>query len=400
MALAAASLFASGCGYIGAPLVPLANVPQKITDLAVIQRGDSLIVHCSLPLRTTENILIKTPVKLDLRIGVPNDPFNAAEWAQQAKSISNPDIKDTLVTYQISTREWTGKSVVLGVRAIGSNGKDSDWSNFQTIPVVIPPETPSVHELEITAAGVKVTWTGRGDQFRVLRSGGDANFAVMATVTAHEWLDTTIEYGKPYSYMVQALADLGNQRVAESGPRKSTPPRTFEDNPAGPLPPGCAPIPLPTRSRWCGKLIPNPILAGYRVYRAVGEGPFEKLADVNAVPSYSDTAIEHGKTYRYVLTALDKSNNESARSRLCTSFLRTSPTHRDSPPKRPPLWRAIFTDSRSTPNRSPANAIRTSCCATPPVRDSSSKSPIAMRASKFSICRISCCVFSPRAISR
>jgi hypothetical protein len=313
LALAAVTLFASGCGYIGAPLVPLANVPQKIIDLAVIQRGDTLIVHCSLPLRTTENVIIKTPVKLDLRIGVPNDPFTAAEWAQQAKSISNPEFKDTLATYQISAREWTGKSVVLGVRAMGSNGKYSDWSNFQTIPVVIPPETPSVPQLQPTAAGVRVTWTGRGDQFRVLRSGGDANFAVAATVTAHEWLDTAIEYGKPYSYMVQAITDLGNQRVAESDLSKSTT-QTFEDTFAPTAPTGLRADATPNSVALVWEANTESDLAGYRVYRAVGDGPFEKLADVNAVPSYSDTAIEHGKTYRYAITALDKANNESDRS--------------------------------------------------------------------------------------
>jgi len=314
LALAAVTLFASGCGYIGAPLIPLANVPQKITDLAVIQRGDSLIVHCSLPLRTTENVLIKTPVKLDLRIGVPNDPFTAAEWALQAKSISNPEFKDTLATYQASAREWTGKSVVLGVRAIGSNGKYSDWSNFQTIPVVIPPETPSVPQLEPTAAGVRVTWTGRGDQFRVLRSGGDANFAVVSTVTGHEWLDNTIEYGKPYIYLVQALTDLGNQRVAESDLSKATEAQTFKDTFPPAAPTGLRADPTPNSVALVWEANTEPDLAGYRVYRAVGGGPFEKLADVNAVPTYSDTAIEHGKTYRYAITALDKANNESDRS--------------------------------------------------------------------------------------
>jgi len=200
------------------------------------------------------------------------------------------------------------------VRAIGSNGKYSDWSNFQTIPVVIPPETPSVPQLEPTAAGVRVTWTGRGDQFRVLRSGGDANFAVVSTVTGHEWLDNTIEYGKPYIYLVQALTDLGNQRVAESDLSKATEAQTFKDTFPPAAPTGLRADPTPNSVALVWEANTEPDLAGYRVYRAVGGGPFEKLADVNAVPTYSDTAIEHGKTYRYAITALDKANNESDRS--------------------------------------------------------------------------------------
>jgi fibronectin type 3 domain-containing protein len=37
------------------------------------------------------------------------------------------------------------------------------------------------------------------------------------------------------------------------------------------------------------------------------------MADVNAVPSYSDTSVEHGKTYHYALSAFDKTGNESDR---------------------------------------------------------------------------------------
>ena len=32
------------------------------------------------------------------------------------------------------------------------------------------------------------------------------------------------------------------------------------------------------------------------------------------IPSYSDHQVEHGKTYRYAVSAIDKSGNESARS--------------------------------------------------------------------------------------
>ena len=58
----------------------------------------------------------------------------------------------------------------------------------------------------------------------------------------------------------------------------------------------------------------EPDLAGYRVYRAVAGGEFEKIADVSQIPSYSDRALEHGKQYRYVVTAIDKSSLESKQS--------------------------------------------------------------------------------------
>jgi hypothetical protein len=48
-------LLTAGCGYIGQPLVPLANVPQRISDLAAVQRGSTIIAHFTIPTFTTEN---------------------------------------------------------------------------------------------------------------------------------------------------------------------------------------------------------------------------------------------------------------------------------------------------------------------------------------------------------
>ena len=47
---------------------------------------------------------------------------------------------------------------------------------------------------------------------------------------------------------------------------------------------------------------------------ALGPGAFEKLADVSQLPAYSDRAVEAGKLYRYAISALDHSGNESGRS--------------------------------------------------------------------------------------
>jgi endoglucanase len=57
-------------------------------------------------------------------------------------------------------------------------------------------------------------------------------------------------------------------------------------------------------------------LAGYRIYRSSGDGPLERLAESNEIPSYSDRAVEHGKTYHYAITSFDRSTppNESAPS--------------------------------------------------------------------------------------
>jgi hypothetical protein len=302
-------------------MAPLANVPSKISDLAAIQRGSIVIVHCTVPTLTTENVPIKKSVKLDLRIAAAGDHFDQGAWASQAKPISPAEIKEGIATYKIPTQEWTGKQVAIGVRSIGSNGKQSEWSNFETLTVVAPPETPSRLDVVDTAAGEHVDWTGRGDQFRVLRRIGDEKeYTVAATVTGHDWTDAGIDYGKPYAYMVQALVvagnkDAGNKKVAESDLSEPFP-ITPVDKFAPAVPSGLRAGRTVNSVTLVWESDTEPDLAGYRVYRSVDDGPWQKLADVNVVPSYSDTTVEHGKTYHYAVSAFDKAAtvNESDRS--------------------------------------------------------------------------------------
>jgi hypothetical protein len=308
-------LLTTGCGYVGGPLVPLANVPAPVSDLAAVQRGPILIVHCTVPTRTTEAVLIKNPVRLDLRIGaVADEHFNSEEWVSHAKAVSEAEIHDGLATYRIPVAEWVGQQVALGVRATGSNGKHDGWSNYAIVKVVAPPEVPPRPTLENVAAGIRVTWTARGDQFRILRRvGKDENFSVVATLAAHDWTDTATEYGTSYTYMLQTLIDLGGQKVAESDLSETasiTPVDVFP--PA--VPSGLRAVTGLNSVELVWERNTEPDLAAYRVYRALGDGPWQKLAESNAIPSYSDAAVEHGKTYRYAISAVDKTGNESARS--------------------------------------------------------------------------------------
>jgi fibronectin type 3 domain-containing protein len=313
--LAAAVLILTGCGYVGGPLTPLANVPAQVTDLSTVQRGDILVVRFTVPFRTTEAVQMKTPVKLDLRIGTASENFKAEEWASQARQVPGQPAQTGIAIYRIPSRDWTGKEVVIGVRAIGSNGKESDWSNYAIVRVVPPPETPSGPRLENGPAGVHVIWTGGGDQFRVLRrTGAEETYTVVQTIAAHEYTDNSIEYGKPYVYRIQALVDAGNQKFAESDLSAASEVFTPQDT----FPPA---VPSGLRADAAGNSVAlvwegdtEPDLAGYRVYRSTAGGAWQKLADGNAVPSYSDATVEHGKTYRYAVSAIDKAGNESDRS--------------------------------------------------------------------------------------
>jgi len=318
--LAAAALFTAGCGYIGEPLPPLANVPARVTDLTAVQRGPRILVQFTIPDLTTEGRAIKDAVKLDLRIGSAGVPFDAGKWAAQAKLIPEGTAKTGLAHYEIPAAEWTGKEAILAVRAIGANGKEAGWSSFLVLPVVPPPERPAAVAATPAAEGVRLTWRANGAAFRVFRK-TTGDFALVATVQQPQWTDAAAEAGNPYTYVVQTIVALGNNPGNNVGTNKEaqsdlseevtiTPVDTF----APAVPSGLTPSAATNSIELLWERNTEPDLAGYRIYRAAGGGPFEKLADVSQIPSYSDRKVEHGKTYRYAVSAVDQTGNESART--------------------------------------------------------------------------------------
>jgi hypothetical protein len=215
--------------------------------------------------------------------------------------------------YEIQATDWTGKEVIFGVRAGAGNGKQSAWSNFAVVPVVTPPEKPGGLATATTPDGVRLTWQARGADFRVFRKSDAGGYAPVANVQTAEWTDTATEFGKRYTYVVQSVVKLANRTEAESelSDETSIVPRDLFP-PAAPKGVQASSAPNSIELNW--ERNGEGDLNGYRVYRAEGTGALEKIADVSVAPSYSDRSVEHGKTYRYAITAVDQAGNESPRS--------------------------------------------------------------------------------------
>jgi len=313
-ALAAAALWTGGCGHVGDPLAPRANIPGKITDLAAVQRGSNLYARFSVPQRTTEGIAITTPLALELRAGPGMDPFDIQKWAAQSQQFKPASVQNGVADYEIPAGQWAGKEILLSARATGINRKDSGWSSPPLIVnVVAPPAVPQNLNADAAPEGVRLTWTAAPGDFRIYRQGpGEKAFSRVADVAQTSWTDTTAEFGKPYVYLVQRIIKLAGREAEseKSNVASITPKDTFP--PATPTGLHASVAPGSIELAWQQNAESD--LAGYRVYRAVGNGPFERVAEVSQIPAYSDHAVEAGKTYRYAVSAFDQSNNESGRS--------------------------------------------------------------------------------------
>ncbi|HLK61894.1 MAG TPA: hypothetical protein VKU19_00545 [Bryobacteraceae bacterium] len=322
--LLAAATFLTGCGYVGNPLPPLANVPNPVTDLTAVQRNNRIIVHFKLPTTTTENVILKSPPKLDLRIGAAEDgPFRVTTWATQATAVPPGVVQNGLATYAIPASAWTGKRVVIGARVIGTNGKESNWTALEPLPVIAPPERPANLDVQGTAEGLKLTWSGDPGEFRIYRHEAESKiFAPVADVSQTTWTDKSTEFGKSYTYLVQRIVKLGLHQEAESEQSDEKTQLLVDTFPPAP-PAGLRAAPAAGSVELSWDRNEEPDLAGYRVYRAVAGGDFVKIADVSQVPTYSDRTVESGKEYRYAITAFDKATppNESGKSEAAVALV-------------------------------------------------------------------------------
>jgi fibronectin type 3 domain-containing protein len=262
---------------------------------------------------------------LDLRAGPAPAPWNESEWAGHAQRETPtrlvkipPPTKNSaegeVAEYQFSSAAWTGKDIVIAARVSGENGKASNWSTLLTLPIIAPLPKPADLKATPAANGIRLTWRAPAGHFRILRRAqGDEAFAGLAVTTAPEYLDATAALGKTYAYQVLAYTEVGPHQEAQSD--LSNEETCFYKDTFPPAPPaGVRALASAASIELSWDANTEPDLAGYRVYRSTNGGGFEKIADVNEIPAYSDRAVERGKTYRYAITAIDKSGNESGRS--------------------------------------------------------------------------------------
>ncbi len=296
--LAAALL--SACGYVGPPQPPTLDIPVTITDFRAWEYGDNIEIAFTLPALTTENLPLTGVRSIELRIG---------ENPADSKLVGLPIAKPGPVTAQVPAQAWIGQTILLAVRATGPKGKPSAWSNPASLLVIQPLATPSTPKPQNVAKGVELTWTGTGPRYRIFRAEGDGQPQQLADSAGPPYLDETTSYGIRYRYRVQAIAG-DRQWSVVSEAAEITPVDTFP--PA--VPEGLSAVPTPQSIELAWTRNTESDFRGYNVFRSIDNGPFEKIASLIEAPTFSDSKIQSGTKYRYTVSAVDLTGNESVQS--------------------------------------------------------------------------------------
>lgn len=320
LAAAFLSCFLLSCGYVGPIAPPSPQIPSSVTNLAVVERDNQLIITFTTPSHTTDALPIQQFSDVDLRVGPSVIPFDFERWAASAKKYDRPllengndsdESRPIPVTTKIPVSEWQGKRVDVAVRTSVRKGEHySQWSNRVSLDVIPPLPAPQI-KCEATREGYKLTWSEQtaGVRYDVLRQGsGEKAPTTVGVAEKPEYVDTTSQWDMPYTYEV-----IAKKGAAESLPSKAMKvdhPDTFAPS----VPASVVALAGPDSVEVTWARSPEADTKGYYVYRSTNGGPFERQGDLVAIPTFSDRKVEHGKTYHYAVSAVDQKNNISEKS--------------------------------------------------------------------------------------
>lgn len=276
----AAAVLLTGCAYVGDPLPPSLKIPEAVADLRAVQKGGRILVDFTAPAMTTDGVVLREPPETVIFLGEAG-----ADPATEAAKV-------------IDASPWVGKEVVIGARTRGPSGRWSAWSNFVTFRVREPLADPADLRADSVEQGILLTWRSAAPRHRIYRDG-----EFLAETAGPPYLDASAVLGREYKYAVE-----GFDGPAESEGRAEVA-ATRVDRFPPPTPGGLTAIAGIASVELAWDASPAEDLAFYRVYR---DG--ELIAREVGAPAYSDADVRRGVAYRYAVSAVDRSGNESARS--------------------------------------------------------------------------------------
>lgn len=348
MLLLAASIPAilTACGSPGIPLPPSLQLPQSVTDLRAVRKGDKVYLAWTVPARTTDLQLIHGEVSTKICRGwgatmldcgtpvgeVSSMPVSPTRLTQKSAKIQAAFV-DTLP--EALQKNNPAAEITYAVSAVNQNGRSAGLSNFAHVPGGTTPMPPVDLQADVTAAGVKLTWEsvnpppreGTRYFYRLYRhEEAQTQDAVAGELplgdSASALIDKAIAWEKNYRYritVVMAIDRPGENEVHLEG-NDSAEINVFAHDVFPPaVPSGLQAVFSGAGQKPFIDLVWSPDmdadLAGYNVYRREeGSSAVKINPEIVKAPAFRDENVKPGKTYLYSVSAVDLRGNESTHS--------------------------------------------------------------------------------------
>lgn len=349
----------AACGKRGDPHPPVPIIPKATTDLVVAQRGSKVLLAWSYPsmttagknlttirrvtvYRTVEPLPVLQPGETDRTTNTtpqpiaafakipPLSPAQFVKLRSKVESIEGANLpaasSGARLTFedspQIRTSDGRPVRLTYAVVTEGPNAT-GDLSNLASIVPLDVPVPPTAFAAVAKPEGVVLTWSGPKAGvagYNVYRLPKDETLGELtkpvnpAPVSKMTYTDVP-PYGE-YTYFVTAAAAPG----IESDPSSAVT-ATFKDLTPPPTPKNVSVLTETKAVRLIWDPVDAPDLAGYMVWRKEGVGQGDQIKEIPtivplfekpiATSYYVDVKADIGIAYKYAVTSVDKSGNQS-----------------------------------------------------------------------------------------
>jgi hypothetical protein len=325
----------TACGVPGIPKPPSLNLPQPVTDLRAVRKGDRVYLAWTAPTETTDNlplrhttsvVVCRSPGKM--WPGCAGGVFPVSQPQPAAQSKSRQTFIDLIPASLLGSDP--NSEILYAVSILNQNSRDAGISNVVSVPALVAPMPPSDFQAQITADGVVASWretptTAVKHFYRVYRRTEKATTDVVvgeAPWGSDQLVDHNFEWEKTYSYRatVVTVIHVEGKPDSEFESQDTQVVKVFAHDVFPPaVPSGLQAVFSGVGQQPFIDLIWAPDtgadLAGYNVYRHEESGELRKInSGLVTAPAFRDTNVRAGHTYLYSVSAVDVRGNESARS--------------------------------------------------------------------------------------
>jgi hypothetical protein len=235
------------CGVPGIPKPPSLDLPQPITDLRAIRKGDNVHVDWTVPTETTDRLTVRQlgPTRicrsLDAAISecanpvgevpAPQLPGTGPRQTKSAKTSATMPANYIDRLPQTLPVENSSARIFYAVSVLNSKGRTAGISNVVSVPAVPALPPPSDFRAQVTAEGVILSWTkiplgaetpGLRYIYRVYRrpEGGNTDTVVgevpLDASSATELVDHSFEWEQTYLYRATVVTLIHEEGKTET----------------------------------------------------------------------------------------------------------------------------------------------------------------------------------------
>ena len=325
---------ASACGRKTSPLVPDSPRPEAIKDIKAVTRGEVVYLSWQLPTRNIEGKGMNPANirKILIDRAEPVQDHKKARFKLVAEidleSLPPALLRNNMVTWGDENVRY-GQTYAYRLRALSAHGGVSPWS--EEVRIVPQPSLAAPRRLAATRGDstVRLTWEPVTTWLDGRPAEGFIGYNIYRGTEKGVHDETPLNKEPITDDVVQGHCGGERTDLLLHRARRGQPAPPWKESPdseevsATPrdLTPPARPTGL-TVVAGVGRVFltwnenQEADLAGYRVYRSTRSGrEYERLTDklLNRT-TFSDETVKSGAVYYYVVTAVDRSGNESARS--------------------------------------------------------------------------------------